>query len=114
MEPAFELCDPDLWGDITDADIFRTLAQLEQEQKQKQTGDIANQSAGQPAGTKDESTAAGQKRRFADCSEEELRKIELARHEKKTLDSTAWAVKLLKSKINFTKIWKCWLKATFQ
>ena len=49
MEPAFELCDPDLWGNITDDDIVRTLAQLEQDQEQKQTGDIENQPAGRAA-----------------------------------------------------------------
>ncbi|XP_072014191.1 uncharacterized protein [Amphiura filiformis] len=40
--------------------------------------------------------------RFADTSEADLVKLESARHEKKTMDTTAWAVRLIKE----------WCKAT--
>ena len=46
---------------------------------------------------------AAKKRRFARCSEEDLISLEEDRHEKKTKDNTAWAVRLFKGNRNITK-----------
>lgn len=85
----------DIWGDITDEDVFRTIAIVEEENKKKNETKREDSPATdpRPSGVEHQAT----KRRFAEVSEEELDKIESGRHEKKTLDSTAWSVKLIKS-----------------
>ena len=93
--------------EISDEDIIQVLADMDTEMEND--NDDAEKTIVPPPSTTTTGESTGRptgntkpKRRFAQLSEEELDKLEGDRHEKKTIDSTAWAVRLIKG--NFANI----------
>lgn len=97
----FNLQSNDIWGDITDDDIINTIATIEAELSAADVPPAVKQA---PATSHTQALPAAnpavpESKRFASKTEDELAKLEQDRHEKKTMDATAWAVRLMKGDI---------------
>ena len=93
--PEFMVGLDDIWGNITDEEIVATIVELEQENEAKtQETKQASPAVYTPVAPPPTSTS-----RFASLSEHELNQLECDRHEKKTLDSTAWAIRVVRGEI---------------
>ena len=103
-EPAFNLLGDldNLLGEITDDDIIRTIATIEEENEKKQ-----REGGEHPAKKPLVGSGTSTNGRFADVTEEDLVRIESGRHEKNTITTTIWAVRLIKSKsLVYSKIFR--------
>ena len=78
----FEL--DNLWDSATDDEVLTSMLAFSQIPS---LNDENNEQISAPS---------PKKARFAQCTEDDLVALETARHEKKTVDSTLWAVRLLK------------------
>ena len=92
--PDFNIDGENVWGalNLTDEEIIETLAQLESEMEAK----VSPVPVASPAKYVPVHPPVASSKRFASLTESELAKLETDRHEKKTMDSTAWAVKIMK------------------
>ncbi|XP_072018850.1 uncharacterized protein [Amphiura filiformis] len=95
--PGFNLTSNSLWDtvpdDITDDLIFQLDTIEAEEQARVPAAPAAETPAKLPT---DSRPSPVRPKRFASTTEAELQRLEQARHEKKTVDSTAWAVRLFK------------------
>lgn len=97
-----------IWDTINDQDLMDQLEAVESQLTQPQAVAQAESSApvALPIGptvlpnitVPGPATSMAKKRRFASLSEVDLLALEQDKHEKKTLDSTVWAVRLFKGK----------------
>ena len=91
--------------DFSDEELIKQLNVFEAEQQHQPTPAMPAVLPPPPppqAPQKDQGKGEGatkpKKRRFASCTEAELQSLEEDRHEKKTKDNTAWAVRLFRGK----------------
>ncbi len=88
----------ELWGSITDEELLDILlpACPEVQTPSDKPGDKPSENEEKHDPIVEQVEPAPKKRRFARCDESDLAKLETARHEKKTVDTTQWAVRLVK------------------
>jgi hypothetical protein len=96
--PNFDFGGGDIWGEITDAEIIETLAQLEAENDVK-APKTPLQCTPSPAAYVPVHPSIHESKRFASLTENDVAKLEMDRHEKNTMDTTAWAVRVIKGEL---------------